>query len=240
MNYLERYQSGEYEQVWKDLQALGSAVRHAAHDTQAREVAAETMRRVRRNCEIIIARLRAFGYQFGTFPDGSNVYYTQGPLIAPSEPILAGVTELETRIGPLPLSLAAFWQEVGVVDLVGSHPDWPSGLDPLVVSEPEAALSDLDNWESLVEEGEVESSEQFTAGLAPDDLHKDNVSGGDPYSVALPDPTADFVLLYERHNMLFVPYLRMAILQWGGFPGLDAQADGLDVLDDLVAGLEPF
>jgi len=27
MNYLERFRSGEYEQVWGDLQALGHAVR---------------------------------------------------------------------------------------------------------------------------------------------------------------------------------------------------------------------
>jgi hypothetical protein len=240
MNYLERYRSGEYEQVWNELQALGPAVRQEPHYSQACEVAAETMRRVRRNCELIVSRLQALGYVFGTYPDGSTGYYTQGPLVPPSEKMLADLAELEERVGPLPISLAAFWREVGTVDWVGRRPGWPDGLDPLVVYEPEGAISDLDNWECLLEEGDVDDSDQFAAGIAPDDLHKDNTSGGDPYSVALPDPSADFVLLYERHRLLFVPYLRMAILRWGGFPGLDSQAEPLEAVRELVAGLEPF
>jgi hypothetical protein len=240
MNYLERYQNGEYEQVWNELQALGPRVRQEPHYSQARDVATETMRRVRRNCERIVSHLRSIGYVFGTFPDGTSGYYTNGPLVPPSEETLQGCAELEERVGPLPLSLTAFWQEVGAVDLVGMHPSWPDGLDPLVVYEPEGAISDLDNWELLVEEGEEDSSAQFEAGLAPDDLHKDNTSGGEPYSVALPDSAADFMLLYERHGLLFVPYLRLAILRWGGFPGLDGRATRFEPLDALVQGLEPF
>ena len=240
MNFLERYLSGEYVPVWDELQALGPAVRLEPHYSQAREVVAETMRRVRRNCERLVPRLRALGYVFGTYPDGTGGYYTQGPLVPPSEKTLADLAELKERAGPLPLSLAAFWQEVGTVDWVGRHPSWPDGLDPLVVYEPEGAISDLDNWEELLEEGEVDASEPFTAGLAPDDLHKDNISGGDPYSVALPDPSADFVLLYERHGLLFVPYLRLALLRWGGLPGLDGRDERFEPLGGLVAGLEPF
>jgi hypothetical protein len=240
MNYLERYLNGQYEQVWSELQALGPAVRQEPHYSLAREVAAETMRRVRRNCERIVSRLHSAGYIFGTFPDGSTGYYTNGPLVAPSKATRADLAELEERVGPLPISLVAFWQEVGTVDLVGMHPLWPDGLDPLVVYEPEGAISDLDNWELLVEEGEEHGSGQFDASLAPDDLHKDNTSGGDPYSVALPDPSADFVLLNERHGQHFVPYLRLAILRWGGFPGLDGRTERFEPLGDLVAGLEPF
>jgi hypothetical protein len=240
MNYLERYHSGEYEQVWNELQALGPLVRQEPHYSQAQGVAAETMRRVRRNCERIVARLRSLDYVFGTFPDGTSGYYTNGPLVPSTEETLQGYAELEERTGPLPLSLAAFWQEVGTVDLVGMHPSWPDGLDPLVVYEPEGAISDLDNWEMLVEEGEEDGSGQFEAGLAPDDLHKDNTSGGESYSVALPDPSADFTLLYERHGLLFVPYLRLAILRWGGFPGLDGRTIQFEPLSVLVENLEPF
>ena len=50
-NYLERYLAGEYEQVWSELQALGPAVRQKPYLAEARKVATETMRRVRRNCE---------------------------------------------------------------------------------------------------------------------------------------------------------------------------------------------
>jgi hypothetical protein len=237
MNYLERYRNGEYEQVWNDLQALGPAVRQEPHYSLARAVAAETMRRVRRNCECLISRLRALGYTFGTFPDGSRRSSTLEPLVPPSDAMRADCSELEAQAGPLPLSLVAFWQQVGAVDLVGSHPSWPDGLDPLVVDPPEGALSFL--FDEEASEGEPEGGRWFV-GLAPDDLHKDNVSGGDPYGLRLPEPSADFRLLYERHGLLFVPYLRLAILRWGGLPGLEGRTIAFEPLSVLVADLEPF
>ena len=235
MNYLERYLGGEYEPVWDELQSLGPAVRREPHFSPARAVAAETMRRVRRNCEVIVSRLRSMGYAFGTYPDGTRRSYAAPPLDPPSDASRAALAELEGMAGPLPLSLVAFWREVGSVDLVGMHPSWPDGLDPLVVDPPEGALSWLEDLED-----DTEAEGQLIAALAPDDLHKDNVSGGSPYGVALPDPSADFLLTDERHGLLFVPYLRMAILRWGGFPGLDVQEEQLDALGGLVAGLEPF
>lgn len=229
MNYLERYKSGEYEQVWTELQALGAAVRQEPYYSQAQAVAAETMRRVHRNCEQIVSRLQRLGYVFGTFPDGTRRSYRAVPLTAPSEAMRADRKELETEAGPLPLSLVAFWEEVGAIDLVGMHPSWPDGLDPLVVDPPEGALSYLDD-----------EGEGIFVGLAPDDLHKDNVSGGDPYGLELPNHSADFLFMYERHELLFVPYLRLAILHWGGFPGLEGRQVSFKHLDTLTAQLEPF
>ena len=235
INYLERYRNGEFEQVWNEMLALGPAVRQEPHYSQAQAVAAETMRRVRRNCERLIDRLRAMEYVFGTYSDGTRRDYPAEPFSPPSETMQADRAELEMEAGLLPLSLVAFWQEVGAIDLVGMHPDWPDGLDPLVVDPPEGALA------LLYEEDDEETGEaSWFAGLAPDDLHKDNVSGGDPYGLHLPEPAADFLLLYEPHHLYFVPYLRLAILEWGGFPGLDGQSLQFEPLSRLVAGLEPF
>jgi len=234
MNYLDRYRNGEFEQVWNELQALGPAVRREPHFSQAQEVAAETMRRVARNCERIVSRLGELDYNFGTYPDGSRRSYLGEPLTFSSKALKADSQELEEQAGVLPLSLTAFWEQVGAVDLVGMHPDWPDGLDPLVVDPPEGALSFLCD-----EEGDGEEGKMF-AGLAPDDLHKDNTSGGDPYGVHLPNPSADFPFLYERHNLDFVPYLRLAILRWGGFPGLDGRGEPFAPLGSLVERLEPF
>jgi hypothetical protein len=232
MNFIQRYRGGEFEQVWNELQALGPAIRREPYFSQAQEVAAETMGRVRRNCEKIVSRLRGLGYSFGTYPDGSRRSYIGQPLTPPSEDVAAACAELVEQAGTLPLSLAAFWQEVGSVDLVGMHPAWPDGLDPLVVDPPEGALSFLCD--------EEEEDEGMFAGLAPDDLHKDNTSGGDPYGVRLPNASADFPFLYERHNLHFVPYLRLAVLRWGGFPGLDERGEAFEPLGGLVAGLEQF
>lgn len=229
MNYLERYQNGEYEQVWQELQDLGAGIRNEPYYTQAKDVAKETMRRVRRNCERIILRLQGFGYVFGTYPDGTRRSFPVKPLTLPSARMQADIDELESEAGPLPLSLVAFWQEVGSVDLVGMRPSWPTGLDPLVVDPPEGPLSDL-----------YDKGEDVFVALAPDDLHKDNISGGDPYGLELPNPSADFILMYERHDLFFVPYLRLAILHWGGFPGLEGRGMQFEPLEKLVAELELF
>jgi hypothetical protein len=234
MDYLERYRSGQYVEVWNELLALGAAVRQPPHAEPALAVAAETMRRVRLNVDRIITRLRALGYDFKRYPDGSKRSFAPGPLTPPSAAMRADQAELEEQAGVLPLSLAAFWQTVGAVDLVGMGRGWPDGLDPLVVDPPEGALSFL-----FDEEADAEPGRMF-AGLAPDDLHKDNVSGGDPYGLYLPNPAADFTLIYERHNLPFVSYLRLSILRWGGFPGLEGRTEPFEPLAGLVAGLEPF
>lgn len=234
MDYLERYLNGEYQQVWEELDALGPEVRREPHYSAAKAVAAETMRRVQRNCALIVSRLEALGYQFGVYPDGSRGYVSIGPLTALDPDSESALEVLNQAAGPLPLSLEAFWREVGSVDFVGRMAGWPLGLDPLVVNPPEGALFDVEDGYPVDEAG------RFDAGLAPDDLHKDNISGGGPYSVRLPEESADFPLLYERHELHFVPYLRMAILLWGGFPGLEEQDQPFVPLADLIGDLEAF
>ena len=234
MNYMERYQNGEFESVWNELQALGAGVRQEPALSLARQVAAETMRRVRRDCELLVSRLQSIKYTLGIYPDGSEGYYSEGPLVKPSKNLQKDLHYLQERFGRIPLSLEAFWQEVGSVDLVGMGPSWPRELDPLVVNPPVGALIDLEDMEEDNPEGPLQG------GLAPDYLHKDNVSGGSPYAVGLPCDLTDFLLLNERHELLFVPYLRFSILRWGGFPGLDGRELDFPPLKILTEGLIPF
>jgi hypothetical protein len=234
MDYFGRYKNGEYEQVWNDLQLLGPSVRNQEVFAQAQLIAHETMARVRRNCETLISRLTEMGYVFDRYPDGTRRSYRPEPLSPPTEEMRYDQIELEGEVGPLPISLVGFWNEVGAVDLVGTHPEWPDGLDPLVVHPPIGALSSI--YDYVVEDG---SSIRF-GDLAPDDLHKDNISGGDPYGVDLPNPSADFLFRNERHGLHFVPYLRLAILEWGGFPGLDGEPIQFAPLGELIKGLETF
>ncbi len=37
-----------------------------------------------------------------------------------------------------------------------------------------------------------------------------------------------------------LPYLRLAILRWGGFPGLEGESVPFQPLAGLIADLEPF
>src|SRR5512138_2686422 len=182
MGYLERYLAGENEQVWAELQALGEDVRQEPAYEQARAVAGEAMARVRRNCERILSRLRTAGCEFDRYPDGQERGFTFGPLTPPDDDSERDLRKLEEAIGPLPISLVAFWQQVGSVDLIGWLPSWPTALDPLVVERPATGVSELDEREF-----QLETLGHFEASLAPDTFHKDNVSGGSPYTVMLPD-----------------------------------------------------
>jgi hypothetical protein len=155
--YLERYQDGEYEPVWDELQALGAAVREEPLYSDALAVARETMRRVRHNVETLIPRLTALGYEFGygwaqgrDFPGGSP-----DPVFTPPHPDVARtIVKLEDSAGALPLSLRAFYEVVGSVNFVGSPPkawtDWravPDDIDALYVYSAEVALEGAEAWQ---------------------------------------------------------------------------------------------
>ena len=145
---------------------------------------------------------------------------------------------MERRVGPLPLTLCAWYEIVGSVDFTGSHPDWPDGFrrgyaDPLVVFPGIDALEyDEESW----------YRERYEFVIAPDEYHKENVSGGSPYSIPLPDPSGDGLLIHERHKTTFVDYLRTCF-RWGSFPGWDqlATADRPQaLLDRLTHDLLPI
>src|SRR5690348_14284279 len=119
--YLDRYLAGEYEQVWAELVALGPAVRTEPVYADARAVAHETMCRVRHNIETLIPRLREIGYQLGYdgIPVSDEERRHLAPVFAPPAPQVADtMVRLESQIGPLPLSLRAFYEMVGAVNLI--------------------------------------------------------------------------------------------------------------------------
>src|SRR5690348_247312 len=125
-SFLERYERGEHEQVWDDLLALGDGVREEPFYADARAVAHETMRRTRHNLELLVARLATMGYRFGY---DSWISRTEEPenwalveSLAPPPPFLPAQAQVhsqldafEARFGTLPLSLRAWFEQVGAV-----------------------------------------------------------------------------------------------------------------------------
>jgi hypothetical protein len=218
----DRYVAGEHEKVWNELIALGPNVREDPHTADALAVAYETMRRVAANVIELNARLQALGYH----ATSTQPHLPSGPKAHKQ------VARLEKAAGVLPLSLRAFYEVVGAVDWIGEHPSLAPRTDsvapdPLVVFPIEEALA-------LCEDG-VES-----IIIAPDDLHKANTSGGEPYEIEVPDPGADGKFLNERHELYFVEYLRL-VFRFGGFPGYDGIDRALPPeLATLSAGLIPF
>src|SRR4051812_6140238 len=151
--FLDRYRDGEHEAVWAELVALGKRVRRGPVLDDACAVARETMIRARRNIETLVRRLDEIGYQFRASrteeyvaPTAINPF-TKQPLPGPREPVrkamvfcpprpeaVGQIAELERLVGVLPLSVRAWYEVVGEVDLTGSHPRWKiMYLDPLVM-----------------------------------------------------------------------------------------------------------
>jgi len=229
MSLLDRYIAGAHVAVWQELVAMGPRVQD---DPIALEVARETMQRVRHNVQLVIERLRSESWPFSE----SDVYAIWAP---PHQETPAQITELERRLdGPIPLALRTFWSVVGTVSLmrIASGPEQDLSLpDPLVIGPVDHALTELSEWET----DEERSSEPFRAPLAPDAFHKDDISGGLPYEIELPDAGADPLFVNEPHNVTFVSYLRIAFAA-GGLPGWESNESQAPLLKRLSDGLQPF
>jgi hypothetical protein len=251
MSYLERYLSGEHEQVWAELVAQGKAVRAEPLYSDAVAVARETMRRVRWNIETLIPRLRKIGYEFGygwlDVRDRSFALNQPAAFSPPSAETRQLIIELERVAGPLPLSLQAFYAVVGSVNFVGTAPTgWriDENADPLYVYPIEDAVAEYTDWnvahQELAAADKAGNPGPFRVPIAPDYLHKYNISGGRWYNIALPNPAIDAELDAERHATTFVNYLRICF-RWGGFPGWERIETRPDRdLIYLTEGLQPI
>ena len=167
----------------------------------------------------IARRLPALGYRFKR---------TSAAFPGPEAGTEDAIGRIEGEIGPLPLALKTFWRLVGSVDLTAHYTTWRpveypwaacAYPDPVVVYPPSVAVAELDEF--LGDRAERMRCEvPYVVPVAPDDLHKDNVSGGMWYNLSVPAVADDPPLNDERHRTTFVGYLELAV-RWGGFPGLD-------------------
>ncbi len=216
--WLERYERGQRPQVWTEMTALGADIRGDVEWlSDARGVARETMRRARQNVELLVELLPSIGYEF-----------SGEPFIAAPADASGAIDEVEATIGVMPLALRAFFEQVGRVDLVGRHPGWSfEYLDQLVVdAPPDFVLSEHEAWDHD-RDSEYDRGSAFEIPIAPDYLHKADVSGGMPYGMAVPNGGADGLLLWEPHQTTFSNYLRIAF-RMGGMPGWQREPALLD------------
>jgi len=239
MTLLSRYEVGDFEAVWQELRS------HTRLDGTFRaevlEVAEAAMKRVARNADMPAERLSGYGLN-PLAPEFT-------PLRAkPRQDDVGVFARIEEISGaPIPPTLLTFWKVVGGINLVWDYrseepvPDLGVALpmdemDPLCVDAPSVVIDEIEEWE--IHEG----NRAFRIYLAPDDLHKTNVSGGPPYAILVPFDGADPVFANERHELPFLDYLRLAF-KWAGFPGLEDYAERPDVrrfVERFGHGLEPF
>jgi hypothetical protein len=217
---LERYRDGRFgmrELAWATLMEWGELEEGTPRWEEAYTVARETMARARQNVETIIAFLRERGYIFGPADEamGTALPVWQPPT-AESNALL---TRLNAEVGPLPLSLRAWYEIVGSVSLQGRLPgvwDRTQTLpenDPLMVDPLDYLLQGMDHYRETAEhyrqsdEPELRGDSYYQQPglpfyIAPDTYHKANVSGGLPYEIRVPDRRADAPLLNVR---IFIP-----------------------------------
>jgi hypothetical protein len=226
-DFLARYQGGAHEEVWRELVALGEAVRDPALAEEARAVALAIMERLRANLERIFASLRAHGYELRQGKKALGKRADASKLVSQCEKLVGGA---------VPLSLEAFWSVVGHVDLgegeagtaLGSPFDGLGEEDPLVVCSAKEALEDLKDAQRVNKGLPAVLQEPMTFMLAPDADAKADPDMGtySPLRVRLPDPGVDATLLVPgRADESFVAYLRRAVAR-GGFLALDRAGDG--------------
>ncbi len=271
--YLERYKAGEHEQVWAELQALGAAVREEPLYTDAITVARETMRRARRNIKVLIPRLDAIGYQFGYAWATSRglqerhrpVADWDGPFVPPPPDMSTRLRELQTRVGDLPLSVVAWFEEVGEVDFIG-HPPRHWGLadsDDSAEGKKDVADSSARTWPLDENPSPVWSSLDplrvwsLDAVMAMADPPAGEPDSADPesgkwYLPLTPDPEGKYFISgggpigilvpnamadAEFVDLLpFVEYLRVCF-RWAGFPGLRDYLGPIDAISEDFSNL---
>jgi hypothetical protein len=182
------------------------------------------MRRAAHNVKLLLERLKQLDYRFH---GGEWVYV---PCTKEERKLLAACDRKRLWV---PISLRAFREEVGRVDLVGSHPALspmddkgePLLTDALEVQDCELTLDGiLEEWaEAGPEEREPMAWEICADAQGKADMLVD-VQVEDSYTVQLPNAAADAVLEGEAHGITFVEYLRLSF-QWGGFPGWEKYED---------------
>lgn len=161
-----------------------------------------------------------------------------------SQPRMAAYCDvLERQCGPIPLSVRAWYEVVGGVNLIGQHPGWfryigtgewneevydqDGVVHPFALLEPlyVYALDEerMQRFRTRVATGT--SSAEQRLPLIPNSYRAYGQVGQDnfDYEIAVPQAGADAVLLPERYNTTFVGYLR-SCFRWGGFPGWEQMA----------------
>jgi hypothetical protein len=159
--------------------------------------------------------------------------------------------EIERMVGVLPLSVRAWYEEVGGVNFFGYHPDWVkysenaerylmSVCDPLMILP-------LDETVISLLQKQLDSGYIPTFEFAPDRHEKNFTSSGNSFYVfELSEIGIDVSFQFlpyrtnQRKAIRFVDYLRMC-MAWAGFPGMSVWRNvPQDHLTFLTQDLLPF
>ncbi|MFK7983262.1 MAG: hypothetical protein AB8G86_24995 [Saprospiraceae bacterium] len=241
LNQLYKTQSGE--EFWRFLGEWKYTSFSKQQKKEIDSILEDLMEKVKVNFDLIYERLKSLNYNF---------YNSKEARVLPTDDIEKRMNLLSKYVekgGLIPLSLKKFYLIVGGVDFmkkyncINSYPIYNEKFIPDPVVIPYLNDDFLDYIKSQYSEehwGDKEALEYvYERGipLAPDDLHKDNISGGEPYCIKLSKHTtidnffpwgftemeqdyqSNNLFGFEPNNQTFIEYLRY-VFKWGGFSGI--------------------
>lgn len=226
MNFYERYIKGESNFVYNEIDKLDYNALNTEQKKDIEKVLIETFERVSYNLKIIYEELLRIGYVFKT----EFKHNFEKPLHIPLKNTESLLNKLDIAIKPfgyVPLSLKYFYRIVGGVNFVWdfekneeflwnmADPIWVASLDSIVEE-----VTD-EYWKEDIQQ--YVDDEDFGCAfldLSADDLHKDNVSGSQPYAIEITkEPSVDSRFMNEPNETTFINYLRICFENCG-FPGI--------------------
>ena len=218
MRLIEDYKVGNTVEVYAEIQKLGQDAFLPENYSGVEAVLIETFERVAYNLEVIYTELKKTGY----------VFFNR-PLNKPSpetEMLLIKLDNAVKEYGYIPLSLKYFYKIVGSVDFAWNYETEKTFLwemaDPIQIISLDEIVTHVtnENWKEDIQYYVDDENFGFAfLELSADDLHKDNVSGGSPYSLKIPKKqTIDSDFVNDPHQTTFIDYLRVCF-EYCGFPG---------------------
>lgn len=224
MTLYDRYISGQTEQVYQDILALGQTAFSQPYLSDIDRVLTETFQRVSYNLDIIYDELKSINYLFKT--DFKHNF--ERPLHKPLPDTGILLNKLDKAVksfGFVPLSLKYFYKIVGSVNFVWDYETSDDFMwelaDPIQVASLDAVVETVtgEYWSEEMQEFANDEDISYLE-LAADDLHKDNISGDGPYSLEITkQQSVDGLFLNEPNNTTFINYLRICFDNCG-FPGV--------------------
>lgn len=232
MTLYDRYINGQTDQVYQDILNLEQTAFLPAYLPDIDNVLTEMFQRVAYNLDIIYVELANINYIFKT----EFKHNFDRPLHKPLPDTNFLLDRLDEDVKPfgfVPLSLKYFYKIVGGVNFVWDYETndklmWQLA-DPIQIASLDAiveAVTDkywLEEMQDAVDEEDIPYLE-----LSADELHKDNISGAEPYSLELTgQPSIDSLFLNEPNNTTLINYLRICFDNCG-FPSIQRPNYGND------------
>ena len=152
-----------------------------------------------RKLQRLVSNLTEVGYEFA-----------EEPISGPSSDVADIVRTIEEQVGKIPGSLREFYLTVGGINFIGTHPKWRlfEYPDPLVIFSVDTVMQyEFEDFMHDKQHYLENHGGKFLIPIAPDLYHKENVSGGMWYNVAMPNDLEDPVIQDESHQLTFVKYL---------------------------------